>query len=94
MGLTMKVLVWQRCQQQVSLAWVSDWQYCQQRGSQAWVTGNLAVGFQLSGASQFPPKPTVKIERPVWGKFCVRVAELRVLGEIGMDGSWIHIGLP
>jgi hypothetical protein len=49
------------------------------------VSGNLAVGFQHSEDSHFSPKPTVKIERLVWGKLCARVAAIAAIEFLAVD---------
>jgi putative Ca2+/H+ antiporter (TMEM165/GDT1 family) len=49
----------------------------------------LASGFQPSGGCHFSPKPTVKIERPVWGRLCTRVAAGAVTRERHLSAALI-----
>lgn len=57
----------------------------------------LNYRFRPSGASHFSPKPTVKIERPVWVELCARVAAgavLKVRGQVGYIFDKLTLNKP
>jgi hypothetical protein len=55
---------------------------------------NRYYRYQPSGARHFSPKPTVKIEQPVWGNLCARVAALPAARESLLSGSIVALSSP